>query len=104
MSEQNNGREEPEDPNGILNEPVMPVLDAMMVQLNEVYESLKRAGFTAPEAITMVTGLLSHMVQYNSMMGDDQDDEDSQRRDRQDDHRNDEEDDNDDWDLPEDFS
>ncbi len=54
-----------DDPTSILNESVMSVLDAMTIQLNEVYESLKRAGFSPSEAISMVTGLLSTMIQYS---------------------------------------
>jgi hypothetical protein len=92
--ENNNGRgEDPEDPTGILNEQVMSVLDSMTVQLNEVYESLKRAGFTPPEAITMVTGMLSTMIQYTpvgDLLGNN-------------DNYNNDEDDDDDWNGPQDL-
>lgn len=92
------------DPTSILNESVMSALDAMTIQLNEVYESLKRAGFNQPEAITMVTGLLSNMIQYSPigpMLDDDEDDtRNNQDYNDYNDYNNDEDDD--DWNGPQD--
>lgn len=87
-----------DDPTSILNESVMSALDAMTIQLNEVYESLKRAGFSPPEAISMVTGLLSTMIQYSPIGSTmDDDDEGPGYNDYNDynDYKNDEDDD--DW-------
>ena len=95
MSDQDNGKkDEPDDASRLINESGMTPLDAMTIQLNEVYESLKRAGFNPLEAIQMVTGLLSGMMQYSPMGALDEFDD-------KDDYNNDE-DNNDDWDLPED--
>lgn len=103
MGDQDNGKnDEPDDFTGIVNNLGMTPLDAMAVQLNEVYESLTRAGFSPTQAITMVTGLLSGMLQYvpTGAMLDEFDDRDD--RGYNDKYDNDE-DDNDDWDEPEDF-
>jgi uncharacterized protein (UPF0297 family) len=86
-------KDEPDDASRLINESGITPLDAVAVQLNEVYESLKRAGFNPLEAIQMVTGLLSGMMQYSPMGVPDEFDD-------KDDYNNDE-DDNDDWDLPE---
>lgn len=95
MSDQDSGKkDEPDDASRLINESGMTPLDAMTIQLNEVYESLKRAGFNPLEAIQMVTGLLSGMLQYSPMGALDEFDD-------KDDYNNDEEDNND-WDLPED--
>ena len=89
MSDQDSSKgDEPEDPSGILSREVMPPLDAMTVQLNEVYESLQRAGFSPIEALQMVTGLLTTMIQYVPMipgMQDDDNDEDQDYSDEDDD-------------------
>lgn len=87
-----------DDPTSILNESVMSALDAMTIQLNEVYESLKRAGFSPSEAISMVTGLLSTMIQY-SPIGPTLDDDEGDGYNgynNYNDYKNDEDDD-DDW-------
>ena len=95
MSDQDNGKkDEPDDASRLINESGMTPLDAMTIQLNEVYESLTRAGFNPMEAIQMVSGLLSGMMQYSPMGALNEFDD-------KDDYNNDE-DDNDDWDLPED--
>lgn len=99
MTNQDSGKkDEPDDASRLINESGMTPLDGMAVQLNEVYESLKRAGFNPLEAIQMVTGLLSGMMQYSSLgvpyEFDDDDEEDNDEEDN---------DDNDDWDLPEDY-
>lgn len=98
MSEQDGAkRDEPDEPTGILNEQLMSPLDSMTVQLNEVYESLKRAGFTPPEAITMVTGLLSGMLQYSPLAPGLDEFDDNDNNDEED-----EDDDDDFWDGLED--
>lgn len=53
-------------------------LDTMSIHLNEIYESLKRSGFRADEAIQMVAFLLSNMMVFGQLQGEFDNDDDPQ--------------------------